>query len=262
MISVLKQQWRKENNKGIFRMKIKKIFFILFLQSFFVNAQSEKKNSQQSLLWTRNSNQLEFSPKWKLQAEIDNRVFLDEFKQNSLVVRSQVRSEVYEEMEWGAGFVYSGTKAKTTDVISSFVIPEYRLQQDVTIKQKVGEIGLNHRGMVEQRFFQNTKKEGAKEGVDFRCRLRYRLQGDYYLWEKEKKSLKAILSDEIMVNATNKERLSFFDQNRVYAALFLGVNESLGVELGYLNSFQRESSGTDFYNNDIVRITIFQKFKI
>ena len=261
MTNVQKQPWRKENNKDIFRMKISKILFSVFSFFLFSNSFSQKNIDNQSFVWTRYNNQLEFNPKWSLQSEVDNRVFWKEFKQNTLVVRSQIRNKIDEKVEWGAGFVYLGTKTLNSDATSSFILPEYRAQQDVTFKQKISKIALSHRYMVEERFFQNANKDGFEEGINFRWRLRYRLQADCFLWKKEQQSLKAILSEEIMINAGNKVVKNIFDQNRVYAALLLGVNESLGFEIGYLSNFQQRSTGTDFYNNDIVRVTIFQKLK-
>jgi cell division protein FtsB len=41
-INVLKQQWKKENNKGTFRMKFLKLFLAYFFFSTGVKAQTEK----------------------------------------------------------------------------------------------------------------------------------------------------------------------------------------------------------------------------
>lgn len=242
-------------------MKYSKILFFLLSFFCFLNCISQKNIDNQRFIWTRYNNQLEFNPKWVLQTEVDNRVFLNEFKQNTLVVRTQVRNIIDDKLEWGAGFVYLGTKTQNSDATSSFIVPEYRAQQDVTFRQKMGKIALSHRYVVEERFFQNATKEGFEEGVNFRWRFRYRLQGDFFLWKKEQQSLRAILSEEIMINAGSKVEKNIFDQNRIYAALLFGVNESLGFEVGYLNSFQQRANGVDFFNNDIVRITIFQKLK-
>jgi hypothetical protein len=43
-----------------------------------------------------------------------------------------------------------------------------------------------------------------------------------------------------------------FDQNRVYAAVQVGVSPVVALELGYLNSFQERASGVDYFNRDIM----------
>jgi hypothetical protein len=102
-INVLKQQWKKENNKGTFRMKFLKLFLASF--STGVKAQTEKNVDKQSLFWTRYYNQLELNNKWSIHTEIDNRI-LQPVTQNSFVSRTQLRVKVAEKIELGAGFAY------------------------------------------------------------------------------------------------------------------------------------------------------------
>jgi hypothetical protein len=59
--------------------------------------------------------------------------------------------------------------------------------------------------------------------------------------EERKYYLKGIVSDE-MINGGNKI-IKTFDQNRVYAAVQVGVSPVVALELGYLNSFQEGQVG-------------------
>jgi hypothetical protein len=65
-----------------------------------------------------------------------------------------------------------------------------------------------------------------------------------------------------MFNAGNAIVKNTFDQNRIYAAVQYGLNKSIAVELGYLNSYQRRANGIDYFNRDIVRLSIFHKIKV
>ena len=65
-----------------------------------------------------------------------------------------------------------------------------------------------------------------------------------------------------MFNFGKKIIKNTFDQNRIYAAIHYGLNSNLAFELGYLNSFQRRANGIDYFNRDIIRFSIFHKFKI
>ena len=80
--------------------------------------------------------------------------------------------------------------------------------------------------------------------------------------EKNSRYLKTIVYEEILLNAGKSIVKNTFDQNRVYAALQYGINPKIAIELGYLNSFQQRSSGIDFYNRDIIRLSIFHKLKL
>ena len=225
-------------------------------------AQEKKNIDSQSLIWTRYYNQLELNTRWSIHSEFDNRIFLSPLDQNLFVLRVQGRYKVLEQVELGAGFTYFSVATQDPDIDSKFNKPEYRIQQDATLKQNLGKINLNQRFQIEERFFQNFDKERLISGSTFFWRFRYRIQGDYNFWQKKKQFLKAIISDEIMINAGKKAVNNTFDQNRIYAGLQYGINSSLAIELGYMNSFQQRSTEVDYFNRNIIRLSIFQKFKI
>jgi hypothetical protein len=239
-----------------------KIFFLLILSSPVIMAQTEKNISHQNLLWTRYCNQLELNNKWSVHSEFDNRIFVNPIEQNVFVVRFQGRYKTKEQIELGVGFAYFSVATQDPEVDLGFNVPEYRGQQEVSIKQSLGKITLTHRYQIEERFFRNFNKGGLVDGTTFFLRFRYRLQGDYNVWKSEKQYLKAIVSDEIMINAGNKIIKNTFDQNRIYAALQFGISPSLAAEVGYLNSFQQRASGVDYFNRNIIRFSIYHKLKI
>lgn len=121
---------------------------------------------------------------------------------------------------------------------------------------------MNNRFQVEERFFHNANDEGLQPGTTFNWRFRYRLQGEYNFWKKENQYLKAIVHDEIMINAGKNIVNNTFDQNRIYAALQYGVNKNIALELGYLKSFQQRASGVDYFNRDIIRFAFFHKINL
>lgn len=237
--------------------------FFLFILSNFISIAQEKKNIDgQSLIWTRYYNQLELNTSWSIHSEFDNRIFISPLDQNLFVLRVQGRYKVLEQIELGAGFTYFSVATQDPDIHSKFNKPEYRIQQDATLKQNLGKTTLNQRFQIEERFFQNFDKERLISGSTFFWRFRYRIQGDYNFWQKKKQFLKAIISDEIMINAGKKVVNNTFDQNRIYAGLQYGINSSLALELGYMNSFQQRSTEVDYFNRNIIRLSIYHKLKI
>ncbi len=48
----------------------------------------------------------------------------------------------------------------------------------------------------------------------------------------------------------------------IYLALNYKLNKSYAVELGYMNWFQQQKSGIDFYNRDILRLSIFHSIDL
>ena len=239
-------------------------YFLLFflLTNMTLMAQSEKNIDNQSILWTRYYNQLLLNEKLSLHTEFDNRLFIQPLQENLFVIRIQGRYKINNHLETGAGFAYFSVDTQVPDFNSDFNTPEFRGQQDLTWKSNVNKVTLIQRFQLEERFIRNTSKEELLSGTTFFWRFRYRLQGDYTFWKKEKQLLKAVVSDEIMFNFGEKIIKNTFDQNRIYAAIHYGLNSNLALELGYLNSLQRRVNGIDYFNRDIIRFSIFHKIKI
>ncbi len=244
-------------------MKLTNVLFLSFFVScIFVNAQIKKNIAHQNLLWTRYYNQLEVNPKWSIHSEFDNRVFVNPIVQNLFVVRVQGRHKISNQLELGGGLAYFSVATQNPEVNFKYNFPEYRSQQDVTWKKNWNKIEIDQRFQIEERFFQNFDKEGLTSGTTFFWRFRYRLQGEYTFWKKEKQYLKAIAYDEIMINAGKNVVYNTFDQNRIYGSLQYGVNKNLAVELGYMKSFQQRASGVDYFDRNIIRFSIYHKLKI
>ena len=65
-----------------------------------------------------------------------------------------------------------------------------------------------------------------------------------------------------MINGGEKVVKNTFDQNRIYVAILYGINKNIALELGYLNSFQQRSSGIDYFNRDIIRLSFYHKINL
>jgi hypothetical protein len=237
-------------------------FLYLLLICIVGQAQTEKNVDHQSLLWTRYSNQLTLNSKWLILSEFDNRVFIHPFEENLYLIRVQGRYKINKGVDLGAGFAYFSVATQDPEKTNDFRTPEYRGEQNISWKQEFNKFTLNQRFQIEERFFHNTNKEGLLPGTTFSWRFRYRFQGEYSCWKKENQYLKAIVYDEIFINAGENIVKNTFDQNRIYAALQYGVNKNIAFELGYLNSFQQRASGVDYFDRDIIRFTFFHKINL
>ena len=235
-------------------------FLLLFtLIAALATAQTTKKVDYQSIVWTCYYNQLQLSEKWFLHSEIDNRVFTKPIQQNVYLLRVQGRYKINSHLETGVGFAHFSVTTQIPEISPDFRIPEYRGQQDLTWRISGNKTVLNQRFQVEERFIHNANSLGLLTGTTFSWRFRYRLQGDYTFWKKENQAIKAILSDEIMFNAGKSNRKNAFDQNRIYAAIHFQASNHFSYELGYLNSYQRRPSGVDFFDRDIIRLSVFHR---
>lgn len=240
-------------------MKIFKFVFILGFISSFLSAQNQKKTDQQTLTWIRYYNIFPLTEKWALHSEFDNRSFVNPIHQNLFVVRVQGRFRASKIIDLGGGFAYFNVNTQDPNIDPDFSIPEYRIQQDITFINDIAKITFHNRFQLEERFTQKASKIDLLDGYTFAYRFRYRLQSTFDLWKKEKQSLKGTISDEIMFNFGKDNKRNTFDQNRIYAALRYHINPNIGLELGYLKSFQRRANGVDFYDRDIIRFTFYHR---
>lgn len=240
-------------------MKFIRFLFSLTLLSQLSIAQDKKNIEQQTLSWIRYYNILPINEKWSLNSEFDNRTFVNPIHENLWVLRIQGRYRANQNIELGGGFAYFSVNTQTPLADLDFSIPEYRSQQDITFINDIAKITFNNRFQLEERFIQKADKTGLLNEFSFSFRFRYRLQSTFTLWEKEKRNLKGVISDEILFNYGKDNKKNTFDQNRIYAALRYNFNSNIGLELGYLKSFQRRASGVDFYDRDIIRFTVYHK---
>ena len=234
----------------------------LFLACSFLYAQTEKNVDHQSLLWTRYYNLLTINNKWSLHSEFDNRIFINPIEENLYLIRVNGRYKINDNLDLGAGFAYFSVATQNPEITYDFTVPEYRGQQDVIWKQDFNKFALLQRFQLEERFFHNADKVELLPGTTFFWRFRYKIQGEYTCWKKENQFLKAIIYDELMINAGENVVKNTFDQNRIYAALHYGFNKNVELELGDLNSFQHRASGVDYFNRDIIRFTFFHKVNL
>ncbi len=240
-------------------MKFLKLLVLFGLVSPLLSAQNVKKVDQQTLSWIRYYNILPLSEKWALHSEFDNRSFLNPVHENLFVIRAQGRYRANKLVDLGAGLAFFSVNTQNPDIDPNFSVPEYRIQQDITLINDLAKITFHNRFQLEERFIEKASRTELLDTFSFALRFRYRLQSTFDLWKKENRSLKGTISDEVMFNFGKDNKLNTFDQNRFYIALRYHFNPNLGLELGYLKNFQRRASGVDFYDRNIIRFTVYHR---
>lgn len=220
---------------------------------------AQKKVENQQLIWYGYYNSLKFNESWSLYNEIQERQFYNPTAQHQLVFRSNLERKLIENWNTSVGMTLFFQNPNNPNSESNLTVPELRPDIGFNNKQKLGFMTINHRYKAEARFFHDIENEKLVSGFRFsNIRLRYQLGLDFSLLKKEAKE-KIILKvkDEIMFNVGNKIVKNIFDQNRIYVALYYKLNASYALEVGYMNWFQQQKTGTDFYNRDILRLSIF-----
>ena len=238
---------------------------VLVLFSFSSFGQELKKNIiKQSLSSFAYSTTFELSPKWNLNTEFQERIFLDPVKQSQLFGKSQVNFSPLKDIILGTGFAYYLNSPGDPEFASSFKVPEIRLNHDLGYKHKFKNLILGHRYRMEERFIRKRLNDALIEGYRFVERLSYTVSLECNLLKSKSKdhNLSLKLSDGIFINSNSGIIYNTFDQNRFYAALNYQLIKNMSVELGYINLFQQRISGDEYLNRNIASLAINHRIKM
>ena len=250
--------------ENIFRLIKKLMIFGCFC---FVSKSFAQKNvTHQNLLWYGYYNTLVINEKYSILSEIQERHFIDPSAQHQLIFRSNLQRKLDENWNVSGGLTYFLQSPNDPNSESDLVVPEIRPDIGFGYQQKLKKITINHRYKAEARFFHDTENDELTGGFRFsNLRFRYQLGIDIPLvkdHKTNKNKLVAKIKDEIMVNVGRKIVKNTFDQNRIYGALNYSFHPSFSIELGYMNWYQQRSSGVDFYNRNIFRLSLFHQISL
>lgn len=237
------------------------LVIILLLPEFLL---AQKKVENQQLIWYGYYNNLKFNENWNLNSEIQERQFYNPTAQHQLVFRSNLERKLIADWNASVGMTLFLQNPNTPNSESNLTVPELRPDIGFSNKQKLGFLTINHRYKAEARFFHDVENNRLVGGYRFsNFRLRYQIGLDVPIWKNEKQQALIVkIKDEVMFNVGNKIVKNTFDQNRIYAAFNYKLNASYAFELGYMNWFQQQKSGVDFYNRDILRVSMIHSIDL
>jgi hypothetical protein len=234
---------------------------VLATTGFLTPLQAQKQVTHQSQYWLRYYGKYNLSPDWDITLEIeDRRFFKDNRQANWVLPRVIVERKLRAGWSAGIGFTYyTSTNPADPSKPTAVTVPELRPHQELSYKQEVKNLTIGHRFKLEERWTRNSSGSKLTDGYSFKARFRYQLQLQYLLVKKKSaaRTLTAKASDEIMLNLGHSIVQNTFDQNRAYLALNYVISDNLQVVLGYMNYFQEQKTGTQYYARDIIRLTFY-----
>lgn len=232
------------------------LIVLLFFQG---SIWAQKKVTYQQQIWYGYYNSLTFNEKWNLKSEIQERHFVNPSAQHQLLLRADLEYKLSGSWNVFLGGAFFLQSPNNPDSESDLMVPELRPNIGFNSKQKYSFVTVNHRYKAEARFFHDVENNELTGGYRFsNFRLRYQFGVDIpIIIKKKQEKLIAKVKDEVMFNVGNKVVKNTFDQNRIYLALHYVVSPAIAVEVGYMNWFQQQKSGVDYYNRDILRFSVF-----
>jgi Protein of unknown function (DUF2490) len=243
--------------------KILLLLPVILIINFQVFAQT-KQTTHQGLYWTRYYNQLIFNVKFTWHNEIDNRTFFEKNKHHQLIAHTRLHYKLSKNKDLALGLAYALQNPHDPNSVSTLVVPEIRPYQEFNYSSPVkAKLSIQQRFRIDERFVRKNNGKELSADYNFNFRFRYRFQITYKV-SKPEKTKPTILkfAEEIMVNAGGNILYNQFDQNRLYFAVEQVFNKKISLELGYLKWYQQRSSGYQFFDRDILRLTLYHKIKL
>lgn len=245
-------------------MKTKILLITLHLLLLGLELQAQKNVTNQSLYWMRYYNQLTLNKKMVWHNEFDDRRFFENNRQQQFIYHSRLQYKFAPNADVAFGFTYSLQSPQDPKSKSDLVVSELRPVQEINYMIPVNDrFSIQQRLRIDERFIHKSAGSNLVDGYNFNFRFRYRLQANYKVSKAEAK-LPTIIkaANELMINAGKKIIYNQFDQNRLYVGVEQGLTKKISLELGYMYLYQQRSSGFQFYDRDILRLTIYHKIKL
>jgi len=242
-------------------------FLILLLTSTTTAAQDSKQVTRQELFWLRYYAHIQLNENWKLRTELEDRTYINPWRQHQILFRNNLERKLGKGMKVALGFTwFEQTLPHDPSDDNVYTRIELRPQQEIMFKQQFSDrFYLSHRYWFEERFFQQLDNHLPTGGYEFGAlRVRYKLQGNFDIIPTESLKGKLTLSihDEVMINIGGEIVQNTFDQNRLGVALRYGLTDHFALEGSFFNWFQQRSSGVDYFNRNIGRLTLMHHMQL
>lgn len=241
-------------------MKFKFLFLALACTAF---SQAQTRiNDKNSIGWFAASGSWNISEKWGLHTEYQWRRtdYVKHWQQGLL--RVGVNYKFSPEVLFRAGYAWAETYPYGDIPLNNLGkdFTEHRIFEMVQLGQKVHDLSISHRFMLEQRWVGRYTNAllTSEDDYTYLNRLRYmvRLQLPIY------KNLYAAVYDELFIGFGENIGENIFDQNRFGALIGSSITKNIRVEGGYLNQtvqLGREVGGKNAFqkNNGFIISGIF-----
>ena len=143
---------------------------------------------------------------------------------------------------------------------------EYRVYEELVLKNKFNKFQLKHRLRIEERYFLSTDHEILRDQGEFNMRYIYLIKVFVPIWQPQDSrrihQLGLILSEEIFLNSGRNIQYNHIDQNRVVGGLAMKLNSPWSFELAYQNHFIVRNEPQTYHMKHIVWLSSKFRFSL
>lgn len=138
--------------------------------------------------------------------------------------------------------------------------PEHRGWQQIWWSQKYTGFQTLQWLRIEERFNKKIVNDVLEPDTYFTLRARYQYSFFIPLKGKEIKAKTPFLAaiDEVFLNFGKNVVYNTFDQNRLFVGVGYQISSHMNAQLGYMNVYQQEASGSGYFSTHAIRFFVFQ----
>ena len=160
--------------------------------------------------------------KWSLHTEAQFRYYEVAGNFNQTLLRTGANYHISDKAMVTLGYAYIATDTNFEEYQDEKNSLEHRIFQQFILKNAMGNLAVEHRYRLEQRFLEHYGAHDTQHRVRYRLQLTYPIGSSWFF----------NVYDEIFINLQEP----LFGQNRLYAALGYKVNAELSLQVGYLKN--------------------------
>lgn len=141
---------------------------------------------------------------------------------------------------------------------------EHRPWQQIWWNQKYSGMTTLQWLRLEQRFNEKVVADEKLDGYNYAFRVRYNFTCFIPLKGKEitPRTPFIALGNEVFLNFGDKVVYNTFDQNRISAGIGYQITSHLNAQLAYMNVYQQEGSGNNYFSTHAIRLFVFHSLDL
>jgi hypothetical protein len=235
----------------------------LITSGYYTNAQAPEKHiHSREQLWLGYFNQTRFSSKWGMWVDVHYRM-TDNFVNRSFqfLFRPAVTYFIKDNLRVNVGYAlashFPAAGLQTTRY-------EHRPWQQIWWNQKYPGLTTLQWLRLEQRFNEKVVADEKQDGYNYNFRVRYNFS--FFLPLKGKEMAPdtpfAAITNEVFLNFGDRIVYNTFDQNRFFAGVGYQFTSHLNGQLGYMNVYQQEGSGNNYFSTHAIRLFFFHSLDL
>ncbi len=228
------------------------------------SAQTTKQVQSLQQIWLGYFNQIRFSNKWGMWADLHLRTKDDFFSDLSTgIIRLGLTYYLNDQAKLTAGYAY--INHFPSDSHKNISQPEHRPWQQFQWHNKYKKLRTMQWLRLEERFRRKVLNDDElAEGYNFNFRIRYNffLQVPLDKRGPEPGTFSFIVNDEVHINFGKEIVYNRFDQNRFFLGLSYQVNKHDNLQFGYMHVYQQLASGNQYRSIHAARIFYFHNLDL